>query len=489
MRFFCTLPKNKSMQFQIQKAPKGSLVHIISGSEDAANIGLLKEEHELLTAQLKNEQSIQYFPRLTQTEFVVQIKAKDSSADTNEAIRQMGAKLQVELSRFKIEEIGIVNHTADAMAAYHLSEGLYLSNYQFLKYKSDAKKLRHSLKYINIAKNSISPTELKQLSATLTAVAFARDLINEPLSYLTAEQLSEEIKKMGKEALLKVSVYGKAKIEQLGMGGLLAVNKGSIDPPTFTIIEHKPAKALNKQPIVLVGKGIVYDTGGLSLKPTPNSMDKMKSDMGGAATVSAVMYAAGLLQLPLHLVALIPATDNRPGQNAYVPGDVIKMYSGATVEVLNTDAEGRMVLADALHFAKKYDPELVIDFATLTGAAAAATGDVAMVTMGTAANSIVDRLQAAGNRQYERMVPLPLYKEYHELIKSEIADLKNVGGPKAGAITAGKFLEYFTEYPWQHFDIAGVAHRDGKKGYLTDGGTGVGIRMLLDFLSHYATKD
>lgn len=477
------------MQFQIQKAPKGSLVHIISGSDDASGIGLLKEEQELLAAQLKNGQSIQFFPRLDQTEFVAKINLELEAEELHETIRQLGASLQAELAKFKIPEIGIINHTAEARAAYHLSEGLYLANYQFLKYKSDAKQLKHALQYINISKSSINPNELKRLSATLAAVSKARDLVNEPLSYLSAEQLSEEIKALGKEALLKVSVYGKGKIEQLGMGGLLAVNKGSIDPPTFTIIEHKPAKALNKKPIVLIGKGIVYDTGGLSLKPTPNSMDKMKSDMGGAATVAAIAYAAGLMELPLHLIALIPATDNRPGQNAYVPGDVIKMYSGATVEVLNTDAEGRMVLADALHFAKKYEPELVLDFATLTGAAAAATGDVAMVTMGTAGAQVLQQLQRAGTRQHERMVALPLWKEYHELIKSEIADIKNVGGPKAGAITAGKFLEYFTEYPWQHFDIAGVAHRDGKKGYLTDGGTGVGIRMMLDFLQHYATKD
>src|SRR5690606_37581030 len=187
-------------------------------------------------------------------------------------------------------------------------------------------------------------------------------------------QLAKEIARLGKEAGFKVTTLNKARIEKEKMGGILAVNQGSILPPTFTIMEHKPNKPVNKKPIVLVGKGVVYDTGGLSLKPTPASMDRMKSDMSGAAVVTGAMYAAAMLQLPLHIIALVPATDNRPGENAYVPGDVITMYSGTTVEVLNTDAEGRLLLADALHYAKRYNPELVVDFATLTGSAAMAVG-------------------------------------------------------------------------------------------------------------------
>src|SRR5690606_35263325 len=177
-------------------------------------------------------------------------------------------------------------------------------------------------------------------------------------------------------------------------------------------MEHKPRKCLNKAPIVLVGKGIVYDTGGLSLKPTAASMDRMKSDMSGAAVVTATMYALSKLKLPLHVIALVPATDNRPGENAYVPGDIITMYSGTTVEVLNTDAEGRLVLADALHWAKRYKPELVIDFATLTGAASAALGEFAMAAMGTAEESIYQQLEISGFRQHERMVRFPLWPEY-----------------------------------------------------------------------------
>jgi leucyl aminopeptidase len=181
----------------------------------------------------------------------------------------------------------------------------------------------------------------------------------------------------------------------------------------------------------------------------------------------------------------VPATDNRPGENAYVPGDVIKMYDGTTVEVLNTDAEGRMVLADALHWAKRYKPELVLDFATLTGAAAAITGSEALIYMGTAEEKTKQSFEKSGANQYERIVQLPLWPEYGDMIKSDIADLKNVGGAYGGAITAGKFLEHFTAYPWLHFDIAGVSFATAKKNYHSVGGTGFGLRMLLDYLMHY----
>ena len=310
-------------------------------------------------------------------------------------------------------------------------------------------------------------------------------MVNEPLNYLTATQLSKEIAALGKEAGFKVTILQKAQIEKEKMGGILSVNRGSIDPPTFTIMEYVPQKAINKKPIVLVGKGVVYDTGGLSLKPTPASMDRMKSDMSGAALVSGAMYALAKMQLPLHVVALVPATDNRPGENAYVPGDIITMYSGTTVEVLNTDAEGRLLLADALHWAKRYKPELVMDFATLTGAASVAVGEHGIVCMGTADEATKQAFRESGFRQYERLVEYPLWDEYGDLIKSDAADLKNVGGPSGGAITAGKFLEHFTDYPWMHFDIAGVSFSLAKKGYIPSGGTAYGLRMVLDFLLNY----
>ena len=319
----------------------------------------------------------------------------------------------------------------------------------------------------------------------MEGVCAARDLVNEPLSYLTAPQLAKEILRMGKEAGFSVKVIEKEALIEMGMGGILAVNKGSITPPTFSILEWKPSNFKNKQPIVLVGKGVVYDTGGVSLKPTANSMDFMKCDMAGSAAVIGAAYAVAKAKLPIHLICLVPATDNRPGLDAYVPGDVIKMYSGATVEVLNTDAEGRMLLADALHYAKQYNPELVIDVATLTGSASSAIGNQGSVFMGTADTKTKKALSLAGDDVHERLVEFPLWDEYSDMLKSDIADIKNLGGSSAGAITAGKFLEHFTDYNWIHMDIAGVAFMHQEDAYRVKGGTGYGVQLLYNFLSNY----
>ncbi len=417
--------------------------------------------------------------------FIYLFKNKKTECQTREACRKAGGDLQGICNKYKLAEIAITNLAVHIYAAATLAEGLALANYQFLKYRSDAKKIANSIQTIYFAKNSITVKELGQLSTTVDAIYRMRTLVNEPVNFLTAEQLSKEITTLGKLAGFKVTVMNKAAIAKEKMGGILAVNRGSIDPPTFTIMEYVPKKPLNKKPIVLVGKGVVYDTGGLSLKPTPASMDRMKSDMSGAALVSCAMYAIARMQLPLHIIALVPATDNRPGEIAYTPGDIITMYSGTTVEVLNTDAEGRLILGDALHWAKRYKPELTLDFATLTGAASAAVGEHGMVCMGTASAETKKAFADSGCRQYERQVEYPLWDEYGDQLKSEIADLKNIGSATGGAITAGKFLEHFTDYPWMHFDIAGVSFATSKKSYIPIGGTGYGLRMLLDFLIHY----
>lgn len=271
------------------------------------------------------------------------------------------------------------------------------------------------------------------------------------------------------------------------MGGLLAVNRGSLEPPTFTVMEWRPDRMANEQPIVLVGKGVTFDTGGLSLKPTKDSMDSMKADMAGAAAVAGVMVAVARLGLPLHVVGLVPATDNRPGENAFVPGDVVRMHSGKTVEVLNTDAEGRLLLADALSYARIYRPALVVDLATLTGAQVIALGsEVAAVMTNEDVPDAARRLaaiEAAGRRTGEWVHRLPMYEHYGRALESDVADLKNIGGREAGTITAAKFLEHFVDYPWLHLDIAGPAFLKEPKPYRPKGGTGFGVRLLVDFLS------
>ncbi len=463
-----------------------STIYIIEGEKKVASVpGLSPEEEAFAAKSLDAGRDMVTINQYNKYVFIFNLKPKITDYQTRDACRKAGADVQSICSKFKITELAVLNMSAHGFAGTALAEGAALANYQFLKYKTDTKKQEASLATISFLKNTATEKDIAYLTAMTDAIYKVRTLVNEPLNHLSAVQLSEAFVAMGNESGFSVTVMGKDQIEQEKMGGLLSVNFGSKQPPTFTIMEYKPKKHSNKTPIVLVGKGIVYDTGGVSLKPTLNSMDRMKSDMSGAALVGGAMYAIAKLELPLHVIALVPATDNRPGEEAYVPGDVITMYSGKTVEVLNTDAEGRMVLADALHWAKRYEPELVMDFATLTGAASVAVGEHGIVCMGTADDLTKKAFRESGFRQYERLVEYPLWEEYGEQIKSDIADIKNVGGSSGGAITAGKFLEHFIEYPWMHFDIAGVSFATSKKGYTPNGGTGYGLRMLLDFLMHY----
>jgi leucyl aminopeptidase len=377
---------------------------------------------------------------------------------------------------------------ADApLYAEALGEIPVLGSYQFLHYLTGEKKKPHALETVTVVTDIANAEACIQAGQhTAQATCIARDLVNEPPNVLTAPELAHRAQSLGKKYGFGVEVLEKTKLESLKMGGLLAVNRGSLTPPTFSILEWKPANARNAKPVVLVGKGVVFDTGGLSLKPTAGGMDSMKCDMAGAAAVVGAMCAVAANELPVHVIGLIPATDNRPGQDAYTPNDVVTMYDGSTVEVLNTDAEGRMILADALHFAKQYQPELVIDLATLTGAAVIAIGSLGTAMMRTASDETANALQEAGHRMHERLVELPLWEEYGEMIKSPIADRKNIGGREAGAITAGKFLQQFTDYPWVHLDIAGPAYLEGAAdSYRGKYGTGVGVRLLTDFLRHY----
>ncbi len=399
---------------------------------------------------------------------------------SDEELRVSGSKVFQTLAS-KHNEIAI---SGKEEAVLQLVEGLMLSNYEFKPYQRKENKKVNSLEKVHLP-NDFSDKKIKELNNIVKAVFWARDRVNEPVSHLNATQLAEHAQKIAEEAGISIQILEKTQIESLKMGGLLAVNKGSIDPPTFTILEYKPEKPVNKKPIVLVGKGVVYDTGGLSLKPTPGSMDCMKSDMAGAACVIGAIYLAALQELKVHVIALVPATDNRPGMNAYTPGDVITMYDGTTVEVLNTDAEGRMILADALAYSNKYNPELVIDAATLTGAAVRAIGTHATIIMGNASDANFNLLEKSGNSVHERVVRFPFWKEYGDEMKSTIADLKNLGGANAGMITAGKFLEHFVKAPYIHMDIAGPAWLDKKEDYRPQGGTGSGIRLLYQFLRKF----
>ena len=379
------------------------------------------------------------------------------------------------------KEVNIYNQIKKSNLYAIFVESILLLNYKFEKYKS---------KKSSILKITYQNSNLINKSM-IEGVFIARDLVNEPLSFLTADQLAKEIKKYSKKSFFKLETLSEKKIKDLEMGGVLSVNKGSVNPSNFNILTYKHPNSKSSKPIILVGKGVMYDTGGLSLKPTANSMDMMKCDMAGAAAVVGAIYAIAKMKINVSLIGLIPAVENRPGGNAYVPGDVVKMMNGSTVEVLNTDAEGRMILADALHYAKRFNPKLVIDLATLTGSAARAVGKYGIAAMGNASNETIKILEDAGLNINERIALQPFWEEYRLELESDIADLKNIGSAEAGHITAGKFLEHFTKekeksaYPWIHLDIAGVAYL--KKPYFLSqkGGTGAGVRLLCEFIKNY----
>lgn len=426
-----------------------------------------------------------FFPRAAGS-VMVRLFKHDKETISAETARLSGNEALRDTRLYKIESVFVKNLCQDNHALSFV-EGMALGSYQFLKYFSKPDKKEKNLRQIRIEAATASPSAVAELNNVLESVFLARDLVNEPHSHLNAVQFAEAIETAGQHAGFSVEVLSKEKIESLKMGGLLAVCRASHVPPRFCILEWKPSNATNTKPVLLVGKGVVYDTGGLSLKPS-EGMDYMKCDMAGGASVVGVMSAAAKNKLPLYLIGLVPITDNKIGENAVAPGDVITMYSGKTVEVVNTDAEGRLILADALHYARKYKPELVVDLATLTGAAVKALGNQAICYMGTAPQKTKNALEESGMATYERLIELPLWKEYGEELKSNIADLKNIGSSNAGMITAGKFLEHFADYPWLHLDIAGPAYLRTANGYRTKEGTGVGVRLLYDFLKKMASS-
>lgn len=465
--------------------------HLILLAADIKKIGkeYLTKEEKAYASKLISEHKKEtvFFDRLGRLIIVQLIKDEKTDYKRLEYCRKAGDLLASRLNEMKAESVAIVDTEGKAGETLALAEGMSLGSYQFLKYRKDRKEKEHTLKSVGIISKAVSGTAIDRMNIIVNAVERCRDLINEPVSHLTATELAKAFQKMGREAGIKVEVLNKNKIEALKMGGLLGVNKGSTEPPTFTIMEWKPEKPVNKKPVILVGKGVVFDTGGSNLKPG-NFMDNMKYDMAGSATMAAVVYAIANLNLPLHVIGLMPATDNRLDANAIAPSDIITMFDGTTVEVMNTDAEGRLILADALSYAKKYKPALVFTAATLTGAAARAIGKYGVVAMHQDAEDSMTALKKCGEAVYERVAEFPFWEEYGELIKSEVADLKNIGGIDAGMITAGKFLAHFTDYPFIHLDIAGPAFQEKKDSYRPAGATGFGVRLLVEFLEEMTVR-
>jgi len=410
---------------------------------------------------------------------------------STETIRRASATAVKEAQKLKVAAVTVGTNGDLALeaeaAAQAFAEGFELGAYRFWRYRtglSDEQTFQVERAVVFSETDERTGAGVAAGQAIARGVNFARDLVNGPGYAMHPPELGEEAVKLGKRLGLKVTVLDMAELTEQGFGGILAVGKGSEHEPRFIVMEYGEAKA-GTQTICLVGKGLTFDSGGLSLKP-PEAMETMKSDMGGAATVFGAMQVAAELKLPLHLVGLVSAAENMPSSNAYRPGDIVKTLSGKTIEVLNTDAEGRIILSDALYYAQRYNPDAIVELSTLTGAIIIALGSHATGMMGTD-QALMDRLSKAGETSGERVWQLPLWDEYHQMVKSEIADLKNLAGRPAGSITAGAFLAAFVgDYPFAHLDIAGTAWVDRPaKPYEAFGGTGVGVRLLAEFLREY----
>ena len=376
----------------------------------------------------------------------------------------------------------------NALSEVELAEsfvtGLLLGTYQFNEFKTlERDKIQEIEKLIILGETT---EEIQSLSEGVgrgkivsEAVCMARDLVNGPSNKVTPTVLAEKAQQIAKECGMEIRVLEVSQAEAMGMGAFVAVAKGSQEPGKFITLEYNKGRGLDT--IALVGKGITFDSGGISIKPS-EKMERMKDDMSGAAAVLAAMQAASKLELPLHLVGIMPATENLPSGKAYKPGDIIKTLSGQTVEVISTDAEGRLILSDALTYSLRYQPKAVIDVATLTGACVIALGDYVIGLFGND-ESLLGQIEEASGKTGEKSWRLPLWDEYFEYLKSDVADFRNVGTRSAGAIIGAIFLSKFVEKtPWVHLDIAGPASIEKERPYIPRGGTGAGVRLLIQIL-------
>jgi len=371
-------------------------------------------------------------------------------------------------------------HTTIGEISRTAAEGARLGLYRFDRHKSTAEDQDLETFWLVADEGELEGATggAEQGAKVADGTVLARDLANEPSNVATPEYLAERAHKISEKYGMEIVVLDRTGIEEEGLTGLATVGRSASNEPYFIVLEHRGGG--DSAPIVLIGKAVTFDSGGISIKPSAG-MEDMKFDMSGGAAVLGAMEAAGALDLPLNVVALVPATENLPGGDAFKPGDVLQMHSGKTVEIVTTDAEGRLILADALSYARRYEPSAVVDCATLTGACAVALGDHASGLMGND-EDLVAELKTAGETTGERAWPLPLFGEYTEQIKGDTADIKNSGGRRGGALTAGAFLKEFADFPWAHLDVAGTAY--GKKGnaYTTKGATGVPARLLIEFL-------
>ncbi len=400
-------------------------------------------------------------------------------AVTAEKMRQAGGKALSYLRDMAMKKTALSTLIFDHLqqSPVHFIEGALLGLYMYKKYKNEnhAKTIT-SLALITKFSKDLS-LSIRKKEVIASAVAFAKDLVNAPANDMTPADLADAACSL-KQKNISVRVLEKKDIQKIGMGAFLAVSYGSRELPKFIVAEYRGSR---KPPIVLVGKSITFDSGGLSLKPS-DGMEKMKYDMAGGAAVLGVMKAAAELKLPVHLICLLPATENLPGGSAVKPGDVVRSISGKTIEIANTDAEGRLAVADAIEYAKRFKPGAIIDIATLTGACAIAFGGEVAAMMGND-RKLLDELRKAGEETYERVWELPLFEEYKDYLKSDIADIRNIGNRIGSLMASAYFLyEFAGQSPWVHIDIAGTAWVEKDRPYVPKGASGIGVRLLLNLI-------
>jgi leucyl aminopeptidase len=435
----------------------------------------------------EGETALIYAPDGLATPRLLLVGLGERTSFTLEKLRRASATAAKRARGLKLDEAAFAlpapEGSGSREAAEAATEGAALGLYRFDRYKtSEENRELGTFTLIADDEGAVEDVEAgAEAGVRLAAGALlARDLANEPSNAATPEYLAEKAREIAGRYGMDVSVLDRAGIEAEGLTGLATVGRSATNEPRFIVLEHRKGAA-DKAPIVLVGKAVTFDSGGISIKPSAN-MGDMKYDMSGGAAVLGAMEAVGSLGLPLDVVAIIPATENLPGGNAFKPGDVLTLHSGKTVEIVTTDAEGRLILADALSYAKRYEPAAVVDCATLTGASYVALGDHASGLMGND-DRLIAEIRAAGEASGERVWHLPLFDEYTEQIKGDTADIKNSGGRYGGALTAGAFLKDFVDYPWAHLDIAGTAYYSkSKNSYTPKGASGTPARLLVEFL-------
>ncbi len=427
------------------------------------------------------EKNLFHFNRLTFQIVVgfLQPKEEDKEYIAREKNRKLGSQILSVMKSERCDTIQVVTSEVPEEDLIDFLEGILLGSYNFDKYKKEKKE--KPIKSISVVGITLKKDTITELSLLTDAVFHARNWVNEPGSTLTPAIFAKQISRIFSSLpQVKTEILTPKKISALKMSGIEAVSKGGPNPPAFIILEYIPVALKKAQPYILVGKGIFFDTGGINLKPGAG-LSYMKCDMSGAAAVASALYLIASRKLNIPVIGLIPCTENRPGNIAYLPGDILTMMNGLSVEIKNTDAEGRLILADALCYASKYNPALTISIATLTGMAHATFGSQAIAGMHNNASMGFSILKSSSFDVFERIAELPMWEEYESMIESQIADIQNVGGKYAGTITAAKFLQKFTDYPFIHLDIAGPAYTESADGYIPSGGTGVGVRLFYEF--------